>query len=570
MKFRPLDSRNTSKIVPPPEAYYHSQDEVSLIELWAILIRKKNIIIITVVVCFVLAVGYLLTEPKVYKSEVSFAPPQATDIHPFNTIEIAGFTGFTAEALYSRFLSTISSNAVYRKVFDEAGVASVMGGEDEDENNVLFQEFTESLQLHIPTKEQGADYSQPASLYLEGTNPELISRYLNAVVKEVNSQVITEASAVVQQKIDARLHQISQEIARSREIAVRKRQDEVARMIEEDSIARQQILDEIAIAYSKAEKERLAEISRLQEEDSIKRQKLLDEITTLREHASLKREEEIVRLEEENRIKREQIKDTISSLRSNAKAKRLDRIAALQEAAEIAQKIELTGVITPFAQNDAQRKQPVIEGFGLANMPLYLLGEKALRAEIEGLLSRPSDDPFIPDLRSLQDQLKQLETNEEVEALKARQDDDPFIVGLPKLLDQLKQLETNERIEALKSRKSNAPFIPELIELEARLLRLENNRLQEKLQSRVNDDPFIPELRKLELEEQKMRTFLLDTSQTFSARIDQAAYPAGAPHKPRSDLILMLGAMLGLMLGVLFAFFAHFITTARLRKSASG
>lgn len=202
-------------------------------------------------------------------------------------------------------------------------------------------------------------------------------------------------------------------------------------------------------------------------------------------------------------------------------------------------------------------------------MPLYLLGEKALRAEIEGLLSRSSDDPFIPGLRSLQDQLKQLETNEKIEALKSRRNHDPFIAGLPELLDQLKQLETNERIAALKSRKSNAPFIPELIELEARLQRLENNRLQEKLQSRVNDDSFIPELRELELEEQKLRTFLMDTSQTFSVKIDQAAYPAGAPHKPRSDLILILGAISGLMLGVLFAFFAHFIATVRLKKSVS-
>ena len=563
MKFRPPDSRNTQDIVPPPEAYYYPQDEVSLVDLWKVLASKKKIIFITMAISVVLAAVYALTQPKVYQSEVSFVPPSAIDIQPFNTADMAGFTGFTTEELYRRFLSAASSNTIHRKVFDEQEIAYVMGGKGSDDSEASFQGFTKSLQLHTPNKDQGTDYTQPASLSLEGTKPELISRYLNAVVKESNNQVIAETATVVQKKIDDRLNQIANDIARIRDLAARQRQDEIARIEERDDIKRQQILDEIAAARDKAEKERIAEISRLQEEDSIKRQELLDKITTLREHASLKRKAEMARLEEADNIKREQIQDTINSLRSNAKAKRLDRIKALQEAANIAQEVELKEDATAAAQNNIQQNQSATYDFGWKNMPVYLLGEKALRAEIEGLKSRSSDDPFIPNLRSLQDQLKQLEVNEQVEALKARHDNNPFIAELPELLDQVKQLEKNERIEALKARKSNDPFIPELVELEAQLQLLAKNRPLEKLKSRVNDDPFIPELRKLELEELKLRSLALDASQASSVSIDQFAYPANAPVKPRRDLILTLGVILGLMLGVLAAFFANFIEKVR-------
>jgi len=88
----------------------------------------------------------------------------------------------------------------------------------------------------------------------------------------------------------------------------------------------------------------------------------------------------------------------IDTLRESAKVRREDRLAQLEEAFSVAQKI---GLENPpmIAGQMSDQLSAIMEG----NLT-YMRGAKALRAEIEALKKRNSDDPFIPRLRSLQEQ----------------------------------------------------------------------------------------------------------------------------------------------------------------------
>lgn len=118
-------------------------------------------------------------------------------------------------------------------------------------------------------------------------------------------------------------------------------------------------------------------------------------------------------------------------------------------------------------------------------------------------------------------------------------------------------------IEQLKQRGAGDLFIPELHPLKKKLFLLQNNRKMESLLSRENDDAYIGSLRKKEAELFRLSTYKIDLDQIQAVRVDQEAFPPQQRIKPKRKLIVMLGIVLGLMLGVFLAFFMSFLEDQR-------
>ncbi len=92
----------------------------------------------------------------------------------------------------------------------------------------------------------------------------------------------------------------------------------------------------------------------------------------------------------------------IDALRQTAKQRREDQLAILKEALNVAQSVGLEE-----AQISTWQTISTTGNSSIANgTPIYLRGAKAIRAELEVLKGRQSDDPFIPELRSLQERLE--------------------------------------------------------------------------------------------------------------------------------------------------------------------
>jgi chain length determinant protein (polysaccharide antigen chain regulator) len=86
----------------------------------------------------------------------------------------------------------------------------------------------------------------------------------------------------------------------------------------------------------------------------------------------------------------------ITERRKEAKRKREDRIIQLEEAVRIAERIG--------------KKDNALKFVLFSNPPLFMLGTKALQAEVGVLRQRKSDDPFDSRIRALQFQLGHLES----------------------------------------------------------------------------------------------------------------------------------------------------------------
>lgn len=107
-----------------------------------------------------------------------------------------------------------------------------------------------------------------------------------------------------------------------------------------------------------------------------------------------------VQLEKENLLQR------IESLRSMGRKRRLDKIAQLEEAILVADKLGWVEQYSNLGIQYEQAKMGTLNmSFSLHNVPLYFRGSKALQAEIDVLKQRKNDDPFIPELGSLLNQL---------------------------------------------------------------------------------------------------------------------------------------------------------------------
>jgi chain length determinant protein (polysaccharide antigen chain regulator) len=98
----------------------------------------------------------------------------------------------------------------------------------------------------------------------------------------------------------------------------------------------------------------------------------------------------------------------IASLRSTAQQRREDRIAILKEALVVARAVGMDSPqVTAGRTSSNEELSEFIDG-----SLTYMRGAKAIEAEMKVLEARESDDPFIPELRSSQEQLSFLKTVE--------------------------------------------------------------------------------------------------------------------------------------------------------------
>lgn len=102
----------------------------------------------------------------------------------------------------------------------------------------------------------------------------------------------------------------------------------------------------------------------------------------------------------EAQAKAEDIQRSMQASKQTASASRQDRIAQLKEALKVA---EAVGVVNP-----APVTSQTFASDSASGTLMYLRGVKALKAEIEALQGRVSDEPFIQDYRAMEEQYERI------------------------------------------------------------------------------------------------------------------------------------------------------------------
>lgn len=120
-------------------------------------------------------------------------------------------------------------------------------------------------------------------------------------------------------------------------------------------------------------------------------------VRTYVRNASVEAKNEMIKnVVREAQVRARNLEQQINGLRESARREREDKIKILSEALIVAKAIGLNKPVI------ISGKTPAELSLGVDGQTLYMRGSDALQAEIEGLESRDSDDPFIQNLRVLQ------------------------------------------------------------------------------------------------------------------------------------------------------------------------
>jgi LPS O-antigen subunit length determinant protein (WzzB/FepE family) len=275
------------------------------------------------------------------------------------------------------------SSKFQKEFFDENNYLTKLNPENKLIKNPenFFANFSKSIKVEtnkIQKNVEKINYEKPVTLSLEGNEAQVIADFLNNLANKANTATINELLTIIKQKIAIRLEEISKQKG---------------------------------LLLSRAKQDRLANITRIKIKDT---------------------------------QKTNEINDKIERLKIKTKKLRLNEIQILSNDAKMAKSL---GIIdNNFKKiNNGKNQNSMLSADINNNQTLpkwYLYGEKALLKELNILKNRVSDDPYIPEIITLQNELSIIKSNQALKTLEARQDDSPFIAEINKLAIETARLKS--------------------------------------------------------------------------------------------------------------------------------
>lgn len=252
------------------EVYPYQTNEINLRKLFISLFARKLFIFGLTSFVTLLAIIYTFNLTTTYKASSSFTAPSDYSIIFINRLPL---TDETNDSVFSNFLSLLISREFQTKVFLDGDYLSALNPEsqpiDDVEDHALS--FLSSISIEIPSARSQPTHGgyelisgnlivNPYVISMEGSNDEIISRYLNELVIAADNKTIKELISLVKLKVDIRLDQISTERELLLAKARKDRLSEIARITEGDDQKIREINDQIVALKYQAEKNRLNEI----------------------------------------------------------------------------------------------------------------------------------------------------------------------------------------------------------------------------------------------------------------------------------------------------------------------
>ena len=354
------------------EIYPYQADEIDLRALFNSLVARKFLIAGLTGFVTVLAILYALNLTPTYQVATAFTSPSESSITSINKL---GMTSETKSSVFSEFLTRLSSKDLQRELFVEGDYLTKFNTDNApiDDVDFFISEVIKSVKVHSPNlNKKDRDLGFLTEL------PYSVSIEGNspeAMSAYLNSLVAMANSKTINELIKLNVLKISNRL-------------------EEISLERDLLLEQ-------AEKARFSQIERIKEEDA---QKI------------------------------RQINDQIDRARYQAKQSRLNQIVVLIDAAKLAKSLGIIENNFKLIKGDGASSDLTIAIGENKDLPdWYLYGEKALFQRVELLKNRMSDDPFIPELVTLNNQLNEAQNNNVLITLEARLDDSPFVAEIVKL-----------------------------------------------------------------------------------------------------------------------------------------
>ena len=174
----------------------NTDDEISLYDLWAILARKRNLILVVVAVALAasVAIAYLIS--PVYQASIYFSEPLNKDIAPLNIPEFS--SGYTSDDVFKTFLKNFESRENLWEFYTQKQLYKAYLGEKESEdaaiNRAFSGSFVKDLALLKPKGKESNQAFFKASLDWESDieAAALLNEYSQLAMNNTVKQIVDE------------------------------------------------------------------------------------------------------------------------------------------------------------------------------------------------------------------------------------------------------------------------------------------------------------------------------------------------------------------------------------------
>ena len=219
------------------------QQEVSLYDLWRIVVKQKRVILITWVLCTLVGIAYVFLASPVYKAEAFLLPPSRKDLQPLN-IQILQtsdrsdrsdrsvlVSSYQPDEVYDLFVQGLKSRSNRRVFYDKHDIAQKLGITEEDDADIFFEKhFNEVLNVarNVKKKEEAGF----VSVSFEGENSNLAAEIANGFIETVSIHLTKQLVNEVRGKVEGLIRSIHEQIQGKQKVAKARRKDRIVALQE--------------------------------------------------------------------------------------------------------------------------------------------------------------------------------------------------------------------------------------------------------------------------------------------------------------------------------------------------
>lgn len=208
---------NHEQQTPNPTQYQSQltyQDEISLVDIVRVLLRRKSIIFGITVITLCIGLVYAFSQKKVYQVETLLLPPSTENIQALNVINKSVSSG----GVFSEFISNANSTIVREEFFNNYKITEALSNKSNQDliggyDNVGH--FLNSIKVN------------DSRIILEGTDKDRIGVWLDSFVEKVNQETKTQLVKKLQFSIDSEIKNLEEGIIKQRKARKFERKNEL-------------------------------------------------------------------------------------------------------------------------------------------------------------------------------------------------------------------------------------------------------------------------------------------------------------------------------------------------------
>ena len=209
-------------------------DEISLLDIISILLRRKRIIMVITVLAVSVGLVYALSQSRVYQVESILLPPSFEHIQQLNVLKT---DNVISDNVFKTFIATTNSRKFKQKFFNEFNIVDDLISSTNQNltvkhKNDIFEAFSQSLKIKHDSQ---AGY---AKITLEGSDDDKIGGWLDALVALANREAINLLVNNLKSTINSQVRSLKISISSKRAVYKQRREDELESLKEDYQIAK--------------------------------------------------------------------------------------------------------------------------------------------------------------------------------------------------------------------------------------------------------------------------------------------------------------------------------------------